>query len=132
MSKRPKTNGHAAAGHNSGSLWMQRVYNSIERDPEIDRVAKVWHGEKIAKETDLAMLAGVAGNTVHNLFNGKTRRPQHATLAKVFGAMGFRYELERQGTAPDYEAEIPKARGEFKEHRATLVKRKKQRRRSKP
>lgn len=124
MAKRAKMNGHGAPGHNSGSLWMQRVYNTVERDPEIDRVEKLWHQEKIFRESDLAVLAGVSGSTVHSMLNRKTRRPQHATFVKIFGAMGYRYNLERVGDVPDYETEIPKARGEFKQYRDTLAKRK--------
>ena len=119
-----KTNGHAQPGHNSGRLWLQRAYQVVDHDPEIDRFQKLWHAEKLYRESDLAVLAGISGSTVHSMFNGKTRRPQHATFAKMAGAMGYHYDLVRQGAAPDYETEIPKARGEFKEYRATLAKRK--------
>lgn len=120
-----KTNGHAHVGHNSGNLWLQRTWRTIERDPEIDRVEKYYNQEKgISRESDLAVLAGISGSTVHNMLSGKTRRPQHATFCKIFGAMGFHYKLERDGTAPDYASEIPKARGEFKMYRAAMAKRK--------
>lgn len=119
-----KTNGHAQPGHNSGRLWLQRAYVIHDRDPEIDVVEKHWQKERISKESDLAVLAGISASTVHNLLNGKTRRPQHATFCKIFGAMNYRYKLERNGDAPDYAAEIPKARAEFKQYREENKKRK--------
>jgi hypothetical protein len=119
-----KTNGHAQPGHNSGRLWLQRAYHVIDRDPEIDVVEEHWQKEKIFRETDLAVLAGVSASTVHNMLNGKTRRPQHATFCKIFGAMNYHYKLERNGAAPNYAEEIPKARAEFKAYREINKKRK--------
>jgi hypothetical protein len=123
MVKRANGNG---VGHNSGRLWLQRAYNSVDHDPEIDRFQKLWQRENLG-ETDLAVLAGVGSATVRNMFGGKTRRPQHTTFAKIGAAMGYRYKLER-AEAPDYEAEIPKARAEFKAYRETLAKKKPRRR----
>jgi hypothetical protein len=128
MAKRSKANGHGQAGHNSGTIWNSRIINSIERDPDIDLVEKHFSREKIYRETDLAVLAGISGSTVHNMLSGKTRRPQHATFTKIFGAMGYHYKLERDGAAPNYAEEIPKARGEFKQYKQTLAKRKARRR----
>jgi transcriptional regulator with XRE-family HTH domain len=116
-----KLNGHGRAGHNSGSLWLTRSYNFIDKDPEIDRFRTIWQKEHI-KETDLAVLAGLASSTIGNMFGGKTRKPQHATFAKMAGALGYKYDLVRDGDAPDYESELPKAREQFKEHKAALAK----------
>lgn len=109
-------------GHNSRMVWATRVYNSVERDPECDRYRGIFNKERI-KESDLAMLGGLATSTVKNLFSGKTRRPQHATFAKLAGAMGFRYSLVRE-EKPDYEAAIPQARGEFKAYKESMAKKK--------
>ncbi len=73
------------------------------------------------KESDFAVLAGLASATVHNIFGGKTRQPRHSTFAKMAGAMGYKYDLVRD-EAPNYEREIPKARTQFKEYRALLAK----------
>lgn len=112
----------AKIGHNSGSLWLHRSYNNIDKDPEIDVFRTKYQKERI-KESDLAVLAGLSLSTVKNMFGGKTRRPQHATFAKMAGAMGYKYGLQRD-EAPNYEREIPKAREQFKLHRALLAKRK--------
>ncbi|UQR66248.1 helix-turn-helix domain-containing protein [Bradyrhizobium sp. C-145] len=95
-------------GHNSGTLWLTRSYNFIDKDPEIDRFRTLYQRDRI-KEADLAVLAGLSGSTVSNMFGGKTRRPQHATFAKMAGALGYKYDLVRDDR-PDYASEIPKAR----------------------
>ena len=123
MAKKPKSNGHGRAGHNSGSLWLTRSYNFIDKDPEIDRFRTLWQKEHI-KEADLAVLSGLAGSTVNNMFGGVTRQPRHSTFAKMAGALGYKYELVRDGDAPNYEKEIPKAREQFKDHKTALAKKK--------
>lgn len=115
-----KMNGHGKVGHNSGTLWLTRSYNYVDRDPECDRFHSLWQKERI-NESDLAVLAGLGASTVKNMFGGKTRRPQHATFAKMAGALGYKYDLVRHQT-PNYEREIPKAREQFKLYRTTLAK----------
>lgn len=106
---------------NGGTLWMKRSYNCVDKDPECDVFRTLYQKEHL-KENDLAALAGLATGTVKNLFGGKTRKPQHATFAKMAGAMGYKYGLQRE-EKPNYNDEIPKARDEFKAHKAYLQKR---------
>jgi transcriptional regulator with XRE-family HTH domain len=101
--------------------WLTRSYNFIDKDPEIDKFRTIWQKEHI-KEADLAVLSGLSNSTVRNMFGGETRRPQHATFAKMAGAMGYSYGLTRDSDAPNYEREIPKAIMERKEHRTQLAK----------
>src|SRR5882724_7211968 len=119
MAKR--ANGHARSGHNSGSLWLTRSYNFVDKDPECDRFRTLWQKEHI-KESDLAVLAGLAKSTVTNMFGGKTRRPLHSTFAKMAGAMKYKYSLVRDTDAPNYVREIPKAREQYKDYKAALEK----------
>lgn len=105
---------------NGGTLWMRRSYNFVDKDPEIDHFRTIYQKEHI-KENDLAVLAGLSVSTVTNMFGGKTRKPQHATFAKMAGAMGYKYGLERDDK-PNYENELPKARDEWKAHKAYLAK----------
>jgi transcriptional regulator with XRE-family HTH domain len=105
---------------NGGTLWMHRSYNNVDKDPECDVFRTLYQKQRI-KETDLAVVAGLSVSTVKNMFGGKTRRPQHATFAKLAGAMGKRYSLT-DDRAPDYDKEIPKARAEFKEYKEALRK----------
>jgi len=100
--------------------WLTRSYNFIDRDPECDVFRTLYQKEHI-KEADLAVLAGLSITTVKNMFGGETRRPQHATFAKMAGAMGYKYGLQRDDT-PDYGKEIPRAREEWKAHKAALAK----------
>ena len=108
-------NGHGKAGHNSGSLWLRRSYNFIDKDPEIDKFRTLWQKQHI-KESDLAVIAGLSSSTVRNMFGGETRKPQHATFAKMAGAMGYEYTLSQKKDV-DYDKEIPKAREQFKDYR---------------
>jgi len=99
--------------------WLTRSYNFIDKDPEIDKFRTIWQKEHI-KESDLAMLSGLSVSTVKNMFGGETRRPQHATFAKMAGAMGYAYGLVRDD-APNYQEEIPKARAEYRAHKEQLA-----------
>lgn len=121
-----KANGHSNGriGHNSGSMWLRRSYNFVDKDPEIDRFRTLRQKDHL-KDSDLAVLAGCAVTTVSNMFGGKTRKPQHATFAKLAGAMGYKYDLVRD-ERPDYEAEVPKAKEQFKAYRTLLIKKREQ------
>jgi transcriptional regulator with XRE-family HTH domain len=99
---------------------MQRSYRLIDHDPEIDKFKTLWRDEHI-KESDLAMLAGVSVSTVKKMFGNETKRPQHATFAKMASAMGYEYTLARE-IKPVYETEVPKARAEFKAYQTELKK----------
>ncbi|UQD96082.1 hypothetical protein [Bradyrhizobium japonicum] len=117
------TNGH-------GGSWLRRSYNFIDKDPECDVFRTLYQKQRI-KEADLAVLAGLSVSTVKNMFGGQTRRPQHATFAKMAGAMGKKYGLVDDHDV-DYAKEIPKAREEFKAHKEALrKKREREARRSK-
>jgi hypothetical protein len=100
--------------------WLTRSYNFIDKDPEIDNFRTIWQKERI-KESDLAVLAGLSASTVKNMFGGETRRPQHATFAKMASAMGYKYGLERD-EKPDYESQLPEAREQYRAHKETLRK----------
>jgi hypothetical protein len=113
----------------NGSTWLMRSYNFVDgKDPEIDRFRTVYQKEHI-KESDLAVLAGCSLSTVKGMFGGKTRKPHHATFAKLASAMGYTYTLQRD-LRPNYEKELPKARDEFKAYKIRLAK-KRERERSK-
>jgi transcriptional regulator with XRE-family HTH domain len=102
----------------NGRSWLTRSYNFIDKDPAVDIFRGLYQKEHI-KEDDLAALSGLATTTIKNLFGGETRRPQHATLAKMASAMGYEYKLGRE-EAPDYSSEIPKAKEQRKQYRVHL------------
>jgi transcriptional regulator with XRE-family HTH domain len=97
---------------------MQRSYRLLDHDPEIDKFKTIWRDEHL-KEKDLAVLAGLSTGTVHKMFSNQTKRPQHATFAKMAKAMGYEYTLAREAK-PVYKDELPKAYEEFKAHREML------------
>jgi hypothetical protein len=106
---------------NRAILWLTRSYNHIDKDPEIDVLRTAWQKEGIT-ETQLAVLAGLANSTVHNMFGGKTVRPAHSTCGKIAGAMGYSYNLVRIGNTPKYETLIPVAIEQRRVYRAMLAK----------
>jgi transcriptional regulator with XRE-family HTH domain len=109
-----------AKGSNGGTLWMSRSYAVVDRDPEIEKFQTLWSKERI-KESDLAVLAGLSASTVANMFTkGTTRRPQHATFAKMAAAMGYEYTVARE-EKPNYDREIPVAREQYKQHKERLA-----------
>jgi hypothetical protein len=113
----------AKIGHNSGSLWMKRSYNFVDKNPEIDVARTLIRRECKLREKDIAIIAGLAGSTVQNMFGGKTIDPKHSTFAKLYGAIGYKYKAVPDHTV-DFEKELPKATEQFRDYRKTLAKRK--------
>jgi len=109
-----------AKGNGTRSSWLTRSYAFIDKDPECDVFRTLYQKEHI-KESDLAVLAGLSVTTVKKMFGGDTRQPRHTTFAKMAGAMGYKYGLQRDDT-PDYGKEIPRAREEWKAHKEALRK----------
>lgn len=68
-----------------GALRLYKSYNFVDKDPVIDRVRSIVAG-KTYKE--IAEKSGVSITTLHNWFDGQTKRPQFATVAAVVRAMG--------------------------------------------
>jgi len=102
--------------------WGSRRYNSIESDPETDRLREAFQKEnKIFRNSELAVIAGLHGGTVNNLLGGKTKRPQHATYMKAYAALGIELQPVKVEKI-NYETELVEARAQFKEHRAALKK----------
>lgn len=100
-------NGHGKIGHNRGVLRLYRSYNYVDKDPAIDKLRTVVKDEKCS-EKNLAILSGVSSTTIDNWFNGKTRRPQHTTLAAAAAALGYDWNLS-QIKHVDIASELPKA-----------------------
>lgn len=65
-----------------------RTYNFVDKDPEIDKLRTEIQKRKISYKV-LADEAGCSLGTLLGWFNGRTRRPQHATIMAVWGALGY-------------------------------------------
>lgn len=69
-------------------------YNFVDKDPEIDRLRTEIQRQRIAYKV-VAERSGVSLACLLGWFNGKTRRPQHATVMAVWGALGYSLEPRR-------------------------------------
>ncbi len=78
---------------------IYKSYSFRDKDPIIDRMRTVIADEGLS-HTELHMLSDVSTATMYNWFNGKTRRPTHACVAAILGAMGYDMHLvKRKGSA---------------------------------
>ena len=68
------------------------------------------------------MLAGFASSTMGKMFGGKTRKPKACDVRKNGRGDGATNMIWCASEAPDYENELPKAREQFKDHKAALAK----------
>ena len=78
--------GHKRMKKPSRTIKVYKSYNFIDKDPIIDHArTKVFANggpSKMARESD------VSPATLYGWFNGRTRRPQFATVARVLLACG--------------------------------------------
>ena len=74
---------------------MYTGYNFIDKDPEIDRLRAEIQRQRIAYKL-VAERSGVSLKCLLGWFNGKTRRPQHATVMAVWAALGYTLTPRRQ------------------------------------
>jgi len=69
-------------------LKLYKSYSFEEKDPIIDRARTAmqdsgWSYSRLSEES------GVSDHCMREWFEGKTRRPQFATVAAFFGALGY-------------------------------------------
>jgi hypothetical protein len=62
--------------------FLYRSYNFTTKDPVIDRVRTIVKDEGLSY-SEIHIISGVAAATMHNWFEGETRRPQYATVAAI-------------------------------------------------
>jgi transcriptional regulator with XRE-family HTH domain len=107
-----------ANGHHRGALHLYRSYNFVDKDPVIDRVRTIINREGL-KYGEIEKLSSVSSTTLHNWFEGKTRKPQYATIAAVVGAMGYHQKFVKSRQV-DFVKEIAKAAAEIAELKEKL------------
>lgn len=81
---------------------IYRTYRFIDKDPIIDAVRTVVETEKL-KNQFVHELSGVAATTLHNWFDGPTKKPNNATTCAVTAALGY---VRRDRLRPDGTLEI--------------------------
>ena len=89
MARKPKGN--------SGSLKLYTSYNFVDKDPVIDKMRTLVKREGFSYG-EISGKSGVSASTMHNWFEGKTKRPQYATVMAVAGALGYRSVFVRKGS----------------------------------
>jgi DNA-binding phage protein len=69
--------------------FTYKSYSFVDKDPIIDEVRTVFRAAGVTKQW-VADESGVTAQTLHNWFEGATRRPQAATVNAVLRALGKR------------------------------------------
>lgn len=87
MSARVKANGRGFITYKS--------YMFRDKDPVIDQVRTLVKDEGV-NYTQVHARSGVSTTTLSNWFNGRTRRPQFATVQAVARGLGYSFELRRR------------------------------------
>jgi transcriptional regulator with XRE-family HTH domain len=78
------------------SLGVYKSYNFKNKDPAIDELRTVVKDEGVSYQ-QISDASGVSSGTMYNWFHGATRRPQHASIMAVARAMGYDYQLVKEG-----------------------------------
>ena len=69
--------------------FTYKSYSFLEKDPIIDEVRTVFQDAGVTKQW-VEENSGVTAQTLHHWFDGKTRRPQAATINAVLRALGHK------------------------------------------
>ena len=85
----------AKSGAKSGVLKLYSSYNFVDKDPIIDKVRTLVNREGKSYR-EISEASGVTTSTMYNWFDGKTRRPQYATVMAVVHALGYRSVLTKR------------------------------------
>jgi hypothetical protein len=70
-------------------------YSFIDKDPIIDKVRTIVE-DSGRSYNYIESKSGVTSATLNNWFNGKTKRPQHCTVAAVARCLGYSLEFKRR------------------------------------
>jgi hypothetical protein len=71
-------------------------YRFINKDPVIDKI-RTLKADSGMTSVEIEKASGVKASTFDGgWFNGSTRRPQHATVAAVAGAMGYDFVIVKK------------------------------------
>lgn len=79
-----------------GSLKLYTSYNFVDKDPIIDKMRTMVNREGLSYG-QISAKSGVSASTMHNWFEGKTQRPQYATVMAVIRSLGYRVNYTKLG-----------------------------------
>lgn len=80
-----------------GRLHLYNSYNFVDKDPVIDKVRTIIKREGL-KHSEIEKLSGVSAQTLHNWFEGQTKKPQYCTIMAVVSALGYKQMFVKRGT----------------------------------
>lgn len=91
--------------------FTYKSYNFVEKDPIIDEVRTVFQDSGHTKQW-VEDESGVTSTTLHAWFEGKTRKPQAATINAVLRCLGWKlgivpYEVVPMAKRPPAAASEP-------------------------
>jgi|SRR6516164_756471 hypothetical protein len=98
----------------NGSLRLYRSYNFVEKDPIIDELRTIDQKEGLSYR-EVHWLSGISENTMRNWFEGKTKRPQNASIEAFLRALGHKRVIQKVREI-NYVKEIEKAKTEATEN----------------
>lgn len=104
-----------------GKGFFYRSYNFVTKDPVIDAVRTLVQREGISN-ADLSKISSVSTTTLHNWFDGETRRPQFATVAAVTSALGYKPKFVKAKKV-DFAREVVKATEEIAQMKERIERR---------
>ena len=78
----------------SGGLKLYASYSFKDKDPVIDEMRTMIQDSETSY-AEVSRVSGVSVGTLHNWFNGATKRPQYATVMAVVHSLGFRAKFVR-------------------------------------
>jgi len=81
------------------SLRLYSSYNFSDKDPVIDKVRTLVNREHMSYG-EIHERSGVTVSTIRGWLDGKTRRPQYATVMAVVHALGYRSTFLKKGGKP--------------------------------
>ena len=88
------------------SGFTYKSYSFIDKDPIIDEV-RTMVNDSGANYKWIEDHSGVTSNTLHAWFNGKTKKPQAATLNAVARALGYKLGFVPNGVAVKFMPPMP-------------------------
>jgi|SRR5262245_1003808 len=77
-------------------LKLLKSYSFKEKDPVIDKMRGPIKQSELSY-AEISAKSGVSASTIYNWFEGKTRRPQYATVVAVMRVLGYKEMFVKKG-----------------------------------
>lgn len=81
----------------TSALKLYKSYNFTRKDPIIDKLRTIVQDGGL-KNGQVADLSGVSTTTLYGWFDGKTQRPQFATVMAVSRSLGYDLQMVNPAT----------------------------------